>query len=489
MAQQQIRQERQQDLTRLETLMQSQFKALPERFSLEVERLFPLELQGIEGNLQLRTSAMPTVLSRFLEQLGGFTMKNLPSRKELTMMRQEISSAVNSLQPMQRQAFADSIELADASLKALELLSSPITEEDLLLGFILAGTVSDTLPTDAPNSLRLAVESRKDSLMQLANARIQSVLKQQEHTDLPALRSIGLVAGWLIEADQLEDSAPAATLLRRLEMAEWTEQRKQLTRKQFESDQAFEVAQLRLLGEGSAIMEETMTQRQALSGAFKAAYDELAKDIAANHRMLQEKQRAGYQLWALSQIQAADEMIGKKGSENIGKWLNEAKADPKNAHLTLIQVLKDQRAKNFTTELITTVREDKNFAERVLDQDAQDRENAAGDALPFSFFMRANPGLDLPDVPRDITVSTIVSILNQPIGWKNQSELTKALTADAMLHHLMEIDEAFLDRPVAALYNEAFQAAWTFLEDSPYRLEVAKLGIEIPKKAPGDNYK
>jgi hypothetical protein len=41
----------------------------------------------------------------------------------------------------------------------------------------------------------------------------------------------------------------------------------------------------------------------------------------------------------------------------------------------------------------------------------------------------------------------VIKALDVMTGWRNQPDMAKALTADALLLHLMPIDEALLDRP------------------------------------------
>ena len=481
MAQHQIRKERKLELSRLESLIQSQFTALPERFSLQVERLFPLNLQGIEGNLQLTTKALPTALNRFLQHLETIAPENIPTQQELTLWRKEISEAVNILQPMHRDTFANQIALAEWALNALDLLSHDNAKADPLVDLILARTIMDQPPANAPEKLFSAVSTRTDHLLKYASRQIQDELKSNTPADLPTLRSLVLISNWMRQEGILEDSSMADSLSVRLELEEWKFKREQLLGSGKHSGSDFELATIRLLEEGAEIIESAAIQGITIPHAFTLQQQQLAGEISANQRELLDRQNADYQLWAISQIQAANEMIGAKGSNNISNWLNEAKTKPWGKNLALLPYLQDQSPK-FRTQILNTVYEWKK-GNLVSDEGeiATDEATAAeGTDTRHTVWSPSYPA------DFDASVKAIIEAHDRGFGWRNKGDLTKALTADALIVRLMVIDESYLDRPVAALYSESFQAAWSHLEGSELRTQVAKECAVIPKKKPGD---
>jgi hypothetical protein len=476
----QIREERRLEITQLENDLNKQLETLSERFGNEVERLFPLELQEVEGKLQLTTPTPPSSLTHFLSRIQNLTIDSLPAPDEIDQLRQEMSLATNRLQPLQRQSFALQIELADWSLNALDFLSSSATEEEMLVSLILVQSLLDTTPVDAPPTLIDLVSEQKDFLVSRATQQIVAEANAGKTGDLGLLRSTVMIADWMNQQGLLEDTMLAGKLGVRLETEEWTNRSNQTTRDVYPSDEEFDMARYAMAEEGSTIMQSAVLQRISLPSDFVDALHELSQELAAKQRRLIEKQHAEYQIWAIRQIQAANQMIGKEGSENLDKWLKAAKLNPEDSDLELVHYLNGD-AVHFEKVILKAVQEKREKA-----QQDKSGEAFAGEDHPDDDPLETISSEVVGYLLEKTSVIAIVDALDQTIGWKHQSEMAKALTADALLNHLIVIDESYLDRPVAALFGESFQKAWTYLEGSSYRLEVAKTGVELKKIVPGD---
>jgi hypothetical protein len=68
--------------------------------------------------------------------------------------------------------------------------------------------------------------------------------------------------------------------------------------------------------------------------------------------------------------------------------------------------------------------------------------------------------------------------------WKNtvDQELAYRAIREAMIKYLLPINLAYLEPPVAQLYQKAFARGWEKLEGRQDQLEVAKATISVPKK-------
>jgi hypothetical protein len=481
MSQNQIRKARQAELSRLESTFNQQLEALPGRFSTQVERLFPLELRNVEGSLQLTTPSLPSSLSSFLATLPTFGSATLPTVEKVVAWRKDIAEATNSLQPLQRLSFANEIALADWALNALDFLSSPDSDEELLVNLVIGNSLLDDVPASAPTSLVKMITQRSARLIGLATEQIREAATKTHLDDLGSLRSAAILAGWMSQENLQDDTLLADRLSLRIEAAEWLHQWRQTKPADLGSEEAYDMARYRLVEDGAAIIEHAAGLRIPLDPIFVGSLRQLREEMAMKQRKAYEQQHGQYQLWALAQIQAANEMIGKTGSENIAKWLDQAKKDPESPNLTLARMLKSEQAIHFGKELVEAVLSHKSTPSIGVEQDVTAQEKS------FETSMRSSPVTGMSQKNKDIAIPIILKALGQPIGWKNHADMAKALTADALLSYLMVIDEAQLDRPVAALYSEAFQTAWNYLEGSDYRLEVAKAGAALSKKSPGDD--
>lgn len=428
---------------------------LPREIRKEVNDIFPLQVQYLGDQVQLTTSTLPEELSTFLTSLSSWPQDDLSSANAVVELRQRISASVNQIPAPRRQRFADQIVLAEWSLNALDLLSSVSdrNNDDLLVQLVLTQSLLETVPYDASRQLVQAVADYSDSLTETATIKVRSVLEDSQVSGIALLRSSYLLADWMSQADLLVDDTILDQLEVQLDVSEWFLGKGQIKRAAFNTQEEFDVARQGLVADGSVLVESAVNRRVALPNGFIEALQGFSKVLVEEQREAQRRQHAEYQLWAISNIREASKLIADAGSDSIGEWLKEAKEFPDNSHFTLLAYLDGQRSPRFRSALLEAAYE--------------------GESIPAKVTKYR-----LPEIVED---------LDETIGWKNQSGMAKALTADALIQHLLIIDEAYLDRPVAAIYGDAFQKAWIYLEGTALRIEVAQTGATISKKVPGDD--
>lgn len=390
----------------------------------------------------------PKALEKFLENLSDLKEEEIKSFDDLSATRDKISSAVNQLPAPRRQALADQIALAEWSLNALDLLSEETLSSELISQIILAQTLTESVPLSVPSGLEATVQKRAETLTDRAEKQIAQLAEANPIADLESLREGALLANVMAQAGLLEDPTAANRLEILLQVTEWENNMNQLKRETYGSKEEFDLAQYNLVEEGSAVVELAVNLKVKLPSGFIPSLHNYSKSLAEEQRHAQEKIRADYQIWAIGQIEEANKMIADTGADNISKWLKEAEDHPKNEYFQLLNYAKEDRAPKFRKELLTSANKE---------------------------------GASTTTVNR-YSLPIIVKSLRGMTSWKGQSEMAKALTADALLLYLMPVDEALLDRPVAALYSEAFQKAWNYLEGTDYRMEVAKEGVAISRK-------
>lgn len=395
--------------------------------------------------LSAESSKVPDELRSFLDRVSNFSKNDDISSDDISSSRKKVRLAVNRLPAPQREVLADQIALAEWSLNAFDLLSEEISSDELLSQFIQARTLTESIPISVPSALEEAVQTRTDHLVDRAKKHIDQMAMSQPTQNLKSLREGALIADVLDQAGLLDDTSTANKLEVRLQIVEWDKEKKQLKSEKYGSKEELDIARYNIVEQGYGIFELAVDLDVDLPNHFVTSFRKYSNLLAKEQKQAQEKKRANYQLWAIDQIEQANKMIGENGAKNIGKWLKRAKNSPPQKKLQLLNYLEKGRAPNFRFELL----------------------KAAG-----------KQGLTVDKH----NLSSVIDKLDIIGGWKRQNEMTQGLTADALLLHLMPVDESLLDRPVAALYSESFQKAWTYLVGTNYRLKVAKEGAKISKK-------
>lgn len=442
------KEEWQSKISELETLIESKLAGIPEKVTSEVSSIFPLAIKDLGGGVQLTTAKTPQELEAFLDNLSQFTENKINTLQEVSSTRAKIISAVNQLPALERQSLADQIILAEWSLNALDLLSEETHSSELLPQLIFAQTLSDSIPLFVPAGLESAVQKRANALANQAEKQIIYLATNEPIADLASLREGALLADVMIQSGLLDDQNMANQLVIRLRIEEWLSDYRNLKRQAYGSEEEFDLARYNLVEEGSAVVELAVNLEVNLPNGYIPSLRKYSKGLAEEQRKSQGKIRAEYQIWAIGEIEQANKMIADTGSENISKWLKEARDHPDNNFFQLLGYLKGGRAPKFSDELLKTAKDE-------------------GAAITT---------VDAYNLP------LVIEALGGIASWKGQSEMAKALTADALLEYLTPVDESLLDRTVAALYSEAFNKAWNYIEGTDYRLQVAKEAATVSKR-------
>lgn len=428
---------------------------LPELVSAQVGQLFPLEVYHIGDTIKLTSSTPPQELGEFFTILDELSAKKLPELADVIIRRDEISLAVNQLSPPQRWMLADQIELADWWLSALELIADQEADDELIVGLVITQSILDSMPDKVPAWFSSKLEQHANSLVAKARDEISTLAEVSTEKDIESLRSGLLLADWMDQSGLLEPNNSLAKIELRLLVLLWERQLRDLKRETFGSDEEYDIARSILIEEGASILESAVRERVSLPEGFARELRNLSEKLVSEQRKAHEQRHAEYQLWAIGRIQRASQLIGSNGAEHIEKLLDDVRKSPDANHATLLKYLERNHKPRFRATLLETA-----YPE-------------GGEPAYVT-----KPGLLL-----------IAGNIRGFTSWKNLNEMARALTADTLIQDLMVIDEAYLDRPVAAIFGEAFQKAWIYLEGTPYRLEVAKAGATISKKAPGDDLK
>lgn len=406
---------------------------------------------------------LPDALHAFLEKArnpGSFEKWDVTKAQA---QRQELVSVINSLNGPQRDALREEIAKANWVLEVLETRAAkaPFSEVDLVSRLVTFKTLSQSPPEGVSQDLTSSVAEGLRQTIAALRAKLDETiieLKDGKRVDDERLRAARLTTELLDESDVPGVGGQGDAINAFLSLSEWEKMAKEraVAVSELQSPDGLPARRIAgLIVEGQATCERIDELGYTVPKRVDDNLDGLRSLLSKSAADSQRKLSSTYQTWALKNIEEVTDLAGTKAADSIGELLSKCKNDP------------GQAAKDST------------FGGMV-------------NAYPtFRTELAKQTGLDFyrGREPIDATWQHLKSTaekLNTYTGWKGQDELAKALVKDLIVVKLLVIDESLLERPVASLYSEAFEACWKYLEGTPHRVAIAKDSATIVKQKPED---